>query len=95
MNRKPAFLLLALALGLSPLLSGVASADGGHGRGHDSYGSSYRHHDRGYDRYDYHRHGKKRHWKHYEAPRVVYRDRPRPRYVGEDSLTIIFNGRLR
>jgi len=29
MNRKPAFLFLALALGLSPLLPGVAAADGG------------------------------------------------------------------
>lgn len=52
MNRNPAFLLLALALGLSPLLPGVASADGGHGRGHDSYRYSYGRHDRGYYRYD-------------------------------------------
>ena len=95
MNRKPAFLLLALALGLSPLLPGVASADGGHGKGHDSYRYSYGRHDRGYKRQDHHRHAKKRHWKHYEAPKVVYRDRPRPRHVAEDSLTIIFNGRLR
>jgi hypothetical protein len=100
MNRKPAFLLLALALGLSPLLPGVASADGGHGRGYDSYRYSHGRHDRGhgrydYDKHDYHRHAKRHHRKHYHAPRVVYRDRLAPRYIAEDSLTIIFNGRLR
>ena len=93
MNRKPAFLLLALALGLSPLLPNVASADGGHGRGHDSCRYSYGRHDRGYDQYDHHRHAKKRHWKHYEAPRLVYRHRPAPRLIANDSLTIRFNGR--
>ena len=95
MNRKPAFLILALALGLSPMLPGVAAADGGHGKGHDSYRYSYGRHDRGYDRHHHRRYAKKGHWKHYEAPRVVYRDRPRARYVAEDSLTIIYNGRLR
>mgnify|MGYP001056838724 CR=1 FL=1 len=95
MSRKPAFLLLALALGLSPLLSGVASADGGHGRGHDSHRNSYGRHDYGYDRYDHHQHAKKRHGKHYKATSVVYRDRPRARHVAKDSLTIFSNGRSR
>jgi len=95
MKLKPGVLILALALGLSPLLPGVASADGGHSRGYDSHHHSHGRHNLDYDRWDYHRHTKKRHKKHYDAPRVVYCDRPRPWQVAKDSPTIVFNGRLR
>lgn len=96
MNRKPAFLLLALALGLSPLLPGVAAADRGHGRGYDSHRYEHGRHARDDHRHGkHHRQQKQHHGKHYRAPRVVYRDRPRARHIAQDSLTIIFNGRLR
>jgi hypothetical protein len=97
MKTKPALLFFTLALALSPLLPGVAHADGGWNWGQHGYRD-----DHGYRGHGYHdrKHRKARHRKGhkdrgYRAPRVVYRDRPIGRYGAGDSLTIILNGSWR
>lgn len=95
MNRKSAFLLLAVVVGSSSLLPGVAAADRGYARGHDRQCCEHGRYERGYANDGKHHHHQKHHRKHDHGPRVVYRDRPGLRHAAQDSLTIIFNGRLR